>query len=300
MTTRRLNTIYDYSGLRLHRDGARVQQSSQNHRSRTARSSIRDARGNWVARDAGGSSTIGGIKQVVEESEGEEFDTADMDGSSPPRAAESMGITKNNIRKPHKPDGRTSKRRKFAHNLDFLEASVPAQSIPPHGVLEQPSDGDFMFLPPSSDLLKSIHHYATVYYTSRNQLSNGSREYRKQQKERKLQKLGGHNSKQVTPEDDMGSDASASVDMDTPTEKRRTQGRKKKTEVKDHPIDMYRVMDGSALMAIGMLLQEHIAHLLEPHIADRWRDPHKLIVLDPEGTTKPDNEGEGQLHEVDQ
>lgn len=58
MSIRRKSTTHDLATLRLHPDGSRVQQSSVNARHRTAGSTVVDSRGNWVAKDAGGKSSV--------------------------------------------------------------------------------------------------------------------------------------------------------------------------------------------------------------------------------------------------
>lgn len=54
----RLSTVYDLGSLRLHPDGTRVAQSSKNLRTKKSTSTVRDARGNWIAKDAAGSTKV--------------------------------------------------------------------------------------------------------------------------------------------------------------------------------------------------------------------------------------------------
>lgn len=81
------------------------------------------------------------------------------------------------------------------------------------------------------------------------------------------------------------------VDEEEPDDKEgrsRRRGQKPKNPIGVSRRDMYKLMDGTALMAIGeellpqrifgllsfegVLLQEHVAHLLEPDIPDEWYD----------------------------
>lgn len=120
MSGRRLNTVYDYSSLRIHPDGSRVEQSSRNLRPRTSRTSIQDSRGNWIARDAGGLGTIGWYRKVREDKDGEsitlEEEPADL-GRKRKGKAKAAGYRKR--------DDRAEKRRKFVHDFDFLESPTP-------------------------------------------------------------------------------------------------------------------------------------------------------------------------------
>lgn len=65
MSTRRLSTVHDLATLRLHPDGTRVQNSDKNLRIRASKYAARDSKGNWFARDAGGT---GEVKQRLSKS----------------------------------------------------------------------------------------------------------------------------------------------------------------------------------------------------------------------------------------
>ena len=58
MNPRRQSTVHDLAALRLHRDGSRILNSDTNLSSRRAKYATRDARGNWIAQDAGGLGTV--------------------------------------------------------------------------------------------------------------------------------------------------------------------------------------------------------------------------------------------------
>ncbi|KAJ7890681.1 hypothetical protein B0H14DRAFT_2690329 [Mycena olivaceomarginata] len=131
------------------------------------------------------------------------------------------------------PQARSPKRRKVAHDFGFLETSLPHATTPA-------SASDSAFAVPSSDLLKYIHHFACNYYSDRAQLFHESRTWRKERKERRAREAA--EAKLMSP-------------SETVTPQRR---------------DMYKTMDGSALLTIGMLLQEHIGRILAPRIPDGW------------------------------
>lgn len=141
MSGRRLNTVYDYSSLRIHPDGSRVEQSSRNLRPRTSRTSIQDSRGNWIARDAGGLGTIGRYRRVREETDGEfislgEGESVDT-GRKGKGKAKAVGYRKR--------DDRAAKRRKFVHDFDFLETSISDTPTQP-GALPLPSSVNIFLL----------------------------------------------------------------------------------------------------------------------------------------------------------
>lgn len=58
MNIQRQSTVHDLATLRLHPDGSRVQQSSVSAKQRTAKYTVVDARGNWIAQDAGGQGSV--------------------------------------------------------------------------------------------------------------------------------------------------------------------------------------------------------------------------------------------------
>ncbi|KAF7294429.1 hypothetical protein MKEN_01435400 [Mycena kentingensis (nom. inval.)] len=128
-------------------------------------------------------------------------------------------------------------------HLDFLDADT---RLP----------GPSTFSPPSSDLLKCIHHYASSYYSERGQLFNDSRTFRKERKRRRLAKKARL---------ELGSDAES--EQEEPPKKMVAPA-----SAKERRKDMYKTMDGSALLAIGMLLQEHIAHNLAARIPVDWEE----------------------------
>lgn len=137
MSSHRLSTVYDYSSLRIHPDGSRVNQSSHNLRPRIAKVAVQDSRGNWIARDAGGSATVKRYRNVRDEtSEGEHFDfgNAEFDnaGSRTRRKNKGKGTVKETtvVNRRERNGRSTEKRRKFTHDLEFL-AEKPQVVGPP-------------------------------------------------------------------------------------------------------------------------------------------------------------------------
>lgn len=114
--------------------------------------------------------------------------------------------------------------------------------------------------------MKSIHHFSAHYYTDRGQLLNATRQYRKEKKARRLMRQqtkteinksrsgslvskGVSDEKEMDSEDD--SDKSSEEDDNSDSKLEASVIRKKK---KTYPKDMYKVFDGSVLMALGNLL----------------------------------------------
>lgn len=125
-------------------------------------------------------------------------------------------------------------------------------------------------------MLKCIHHLASMYYHEHGQLFDASREYRQ---ERRLEKLrdatrserpaiSGSSSYPTEPrqqnenedkeegDDDVDDSVDRDIGVDDPgtiTRAQRLKGRTKSRnrEKKNHRRDMYRMFDGSAMMAIG-------------------------------------------------
>jgi len=154
------------------------------------------------------------------------------------------------------------------------------------------------------DLLKCIHRFASEFYTERGQLLNISREYRKQRKKRARKRLralreeaglsspSGSSSSESSESDgdsensgsDAGKDqedeeAEAGPDPDDHGEgPSNPQGMKGKTKRKvPQPSgklynDMYKLFDGSAIMALGEevtnLIHLHLTHLFSPRNVD--------------------------------
>ncbi|KAF5387944.1 hypothetical protein D9615_000780 [Tricholomella constricta] len=263
----RLSTVYDFSSLRIHPDGSRVQQdSSKNRNLRYAASVAQDFRGNWIARDAGGLGIVKRHRRVREDDpdmdDGEEVD---LDAEREPVQHKGMGKDKEGMGG-RKLKPRPAKRQKFMHDFNFLVPATSSSSFSD----QQPL--------PSSDLLKSIHYFASTYYHERGQLMNvtkGYRQMRKQNLERRLEQ------KRKAEEDD---------DADALKPARRG-GMIKGAGKKIYPKDMYKILDGSALVAIGMLMQEYVARMLEVRIPDGWEEMVQQAYAEA-GVETPEEAGE--------
>ncbi|KIY53906.1 hypothetical protein FISHEDRAFT_68473 [Fistulina hepatica ATCC 64428] len=129
---------------------------------------------------------------------------------------------------------------------------------------------------PSSDLLQCIHHFASEHYTSRGMLLNSSKDYRAQKKARRARRLSERARTSSSSDEDTFHDNDESHDehslrkdeIEEGEDAKKSKGKGKKRDTRrlgyrtDVMRDMYKVMDGSALVAIGMLLEEHVAFLV--------------------------------------
>ena len=132
-SSHRLSTVYDYTSLRIHPDGSRVNQSSHNLRPRIARGAVRDSRGNWIARDAGGLATVKKYTSVRDEASDEEsFDFGDVEVQKSNNGPGSQG-NKRKGKAPHQRErnGRSAaKRQKFMNDFEFLATPQPVDGPP--------------------------------------------------------------------------------------------------------------------------------------------------------------------------
>jgi len=116
-SSRRRSSAYDFASLRLHPDGTRVSQSSSTNRNpRNSRLTLQDSRGNWIARDAAGLTTVPKYRRVRQLAQDEEQGSSSSSGKK--RKANGK-----------KPDPRAVKRRKFYDDFEFLTATVD-KSLP--------------------------------------------------------------------------------------------------------------------------------------------------------------------------
>ncbi|PIL37614.1 hypothetical protein GSI_01308 [Ganoderma sinense ZZ0214-1] len=289
MNPRRRTTVHDLAALRLHRDGTRVANSDSNSSSRRAKYTIRDARGNWVAKDAGGLGTVK-LRPAASQPEGEQDDDG---GESELEVDGELMKEEGVLPKPDKGKGRAresgdeeeiavntraGKRRRFDEDFSYLDPVTP--HIPggedPHSHPAEADPGTFPV--PSADLLKCLHYFATAYYTAMGQLYDASRESRKERKIRRGQKFkkteaAGSSPLSVGKELD---DAQGSSDEEDIEFEEDEEGEEDQEIAKD----MYKLFDGSALMALGMLFQEHVAGLLEPNVPEGWDQEFALAERD--------------------
>ncbi|KAF8314661.1 hypothetical protein F5887DRAFT_1042625 [Amanita rubescens] len=272
MANQRLSTIYDYATLRLHRDGTRVQQSDENyHVPKRKQFAIRDANGNWIAKDAGGLGMPNKTRYVRREEDDEQEYVSLGGGEEEQKVEKTDEWVLLERERTQKKDHRTEKRRRFDENLDFLDISHNASST--STPTREPS------LPaPSSELLKSIHYFTASFYTDQNELLDLGKTYRDRKKARErlryAAKKGKRNHVQQSEEDEE-SHSSEQESSEASTSMTKTSyglAKTRRNVRKKHQQDMYKVMDGTALMALGMLVQEHVARLVQGKVPDGWEE----------------------------
>ncbi|CAA7259403.1 unnamed protein product [Cyclocybe aegerita] len=215
-------------------------------------------------------------------------------------------------RKRKRIDQQKGKRQRFMAYDTYLasEDYFPTPAPPPaeSDAVARPSTTPNFVLPePSGDLLKCIHRYASEYYTERGQLLNSSRSYRIEQRAKQHQRHQQQREEGRTPspspsesssssgselDSESGSDSDEDYEegegAESNTKKGKGKGkgkgkakakgkgkRKRKTKRRGQSklyVDMYKVFDGSALLALGMLVQEHIAELLASQSLANWEE----------------------------
>ena len=95
------------------------------------------------------------------------------------------------------------------------------------------------------NFLKILHEYASRYYDERGLLVNGTTEYRKRRKLRAAVRASRRSSASKTPTEDSDFDSDSEDELDQEEEGEELG--------EDGPmvLDMYKTMDGTALVAIG-------------------------------------------------
>ncbi|KAF5329023.1 hypothetical protein D9611_013868 [Ephemerocybe angulata] len=312
MSNPRRAAVYDLTGLRIHADGQRVSQTSNNPRARYWEpGATQDARGNWIARDAAGSLEVHRfVKRRKSQGEGEEDldeDPAELEqGEEGEQEASGSGSTqtkkKSRKGKEREQDSgkekRSTKRRKFQDD-DFVKGKEIKLSGP------RTAGGHEL---PSAELLTAIHHFASHHYAENGMLINSSKQYRlrrKNQREAKAKakakavlaaaiaedEANGLGSSSKVPlnaqreSDEEGDEGAEEEEEELNTDDEKEKEKAEPASLKPLPIDepeagssrikgpgrpkrskqyrdMYKAMDGSALMAIGILCQEYVRHLV--------------------------------------
>lgn len=142
MSTRRLSTVHDLASLRLHPDGTRVQNNDKNLRIRASKYAARDSKGNWYARDAGGT---GEVKQRFaksrrEDAEEEESSAAEEANSKGKQRAGSESEDEREFK-----DYRARKRRRYLADESFIAPTTSGapstQGSPKASSSRLPSEG---------------------------------------------------------------------------------------------------------------------------------------------------------------
>ncbi|KAK7059115.1 hypothetical protein VNI00_001740 [Paramarasmius palmivorus] len=291
----RQSTVYDLSSLRLHANSERVQSDRRFRRSQLA---VRDSRGNWIAKDAGGLGRVTRYRTIRDKEQGREMSVDVARSEDEGLTSGGMAVT-NSEEEPVIKTKRARKRRKFYNDFDYIASQTThgsSSSTPqPEGLpLESTfSPNPVNLPPPSSDLLKCLHYVTNQYYHEHGQLLNSSKDYRREKKERRLAKLGTRHprplhAKTADEDEEDGSDSESSDESDNSdgdedakkssepmreAENKKKRRKKRKGEPKRQKtmlVDMYRTMNGSALMALGMLIQEHVIESLTPRIPEDW------------------------------
>jgi len=163
--------------------------------------------------------------------------------------------------KRQKKDPRTTKRTQFYHDFDFVlggkhgAEATPASNDPllPSSVSRAPPQ----IYPPTEtlteqDLLKCLHHFSAKYYSEKGQLIDAPRIARRKKRARMNADTGSRSSSRSTMDSISGgesdtSDTDISPASSTASRKPKQEGRQGTDLVKD----MYKMLDGSALVALG-------------------------------------------------
>ncbi|TFY59975.1 hypothetical protein EVJ58_g5441 [Rhodofomes roseus] len=289
MSTRRLSTVHDLASLRLHPDGTRVQNSEKNLRIRASKYAAQDTKGNWFARDAGGT---GNVKQrwakPRDEDADEESSSTDED-ELPAKNKGKQRATEDNEEEQLK-DNRARKRRRFYEDESFIAATPSggpsAQGSPKASssrLSESEPPADWVLPTPSAETLKCMHYFACNYYTAMGQLRDSTKGARRSKKARRRKRLqeeedGARSSEppdERAPHESSTEEESSSAPESEDDEDEDADGGNYKPQMRSRrqrraSPDMYKALDGSALMAISMFVQEHIAQLLSADIPDEW------------------------------
>jgi hypothetical protein len=187
MSIRRRSTIHDLASLRLHPDGSRVQNphikedeleldaSQQNLSSRRAHYVGKDAKGNWIAKDAGGRGFVKEIKAGSKRKSNANSSDEEIQLDSERRIDDPEGEAEQEGKKELK-DARAKKRRMFYEDYSFLEdagsTAGPSRSVslslPPQtqDELGVPSSVSLNHLPRSRTNQKYLRIFLKVFTTS--------------------------------------------------------------------------------------------------------------------------------------
>ncbi|KAH9031848.1 hypothetical protein EDB84DRAFT_1491679 [Lactarius hengduanensis] len=254
-TTKRRSTVQDYATLRLHPDGSRIKLRTPK-RNDPYHKAGRDARGNRVARDAAGLAVVPKRPAPLDDGRVETVSSGQDVSSGESRRA-----------KPRK-DNRRKRRRLDPHDVEFLRDSgnVPGNAD---------AVGETRWPVPSSDLLKCVNYFACQYYAARGLLLDQSREYCREKEQRKAEdrqkvRTGGSGDGPFV----------ADGDSDGNAKKEDPHDRECTVSSKGLP-GMYKALDGSALVAIGMLLQELVSTILKPNVPPGWEKEMEAAGLVP-------------------
>lgn len=132
---KRRSTVHDLASLRLHPDGTKVVNTETNLRPRKAKYVVKDASGNWVARDAGGVGRVKKRRAATEDArqtdgEDEEENAAVGPSSSAVNKGKGRATEENADTNPEDEanrekvvkDIRAKRRKAYEDDLDFLDS----------------------------------------------------------------------------------------------------------------------------------------------------------------------------------
>ncbi|KZV80116.1 hypothetical protein EXIGLDRAFT_756488 [Exidia glandulosa HHB12029] len=325
-SSRRYNSLYDLTSLRLHPDGLRVLPGDRIWRGTSFHSAapVKDSRGNIFASDAGGRSKLVRKRQRsrsrsasrerkrrASDASGSEFDPEDFHVDLENEGGEDGMDIDDDLK-----DRKAKMRRDFYADYSFLDEPETAEA--------KEREEMKRLHHPSSDLMKYIHYYAAEIYDKSGELFDASIGELRPDRPRKRLRAGSTRTASPAPPDlDHISSPSSASSSSSPSEdedaaavdeqdqddaglddgrlerlskwKKRTgrkvgrprttgislgRGKKKRRGLKVSR-NMFRAFDGSALFCIGLLVQEHVAKLIDQPLS---------LSLDAELETMDDEE----------
>ena len=263
---RRVTTVHDRAALRVHPNGTRVT-------ARESRYATEDLRGNRIAVNAGGTGNVKKRRRAAASDVGseplEEFDI-ETDEYQPSEKSSSTDSWAGTVegeseegggkRKRRKKDTRRMKQSQFYRNFDFvLGGTDETGTVPAFDDPLLPSSVGWVFIPirfPTNsmgqDLLKCLHRFAAEYYSNKGQLIDATRIVR----QKKRDKMNSGTGNRPSPRSTVGSTSGEESDNSgvgiapTPSAMLQTPRQKEQQEV-GLVKDMYKMFDGSALVALG-------------------------------------------------
>jgi len=199
-------------------------------------------------------------------------------GKQPARDSEPLNEDSEPEPEPEQLNTRTKRRLSFTRDYSFLDPpSVSVSSLEQDAYNSDASSSSSLpvvsFPDPAPELLKCIHHFASCHYRERGQLFDSSRNYRGKKKERRKQSQDNihalaanasrrnnadSDSEDLIDEEEEDTEEAEDEDDDMGVGDSSREGHRTDSCRKD----MYKALDGSALMAIGIVLQEQVAHTL--------------------------------------
>lgn len=287
--SKRYSTVHDFASLRLRPDGTRVTRKQADGKSQKYPThTVKDHRGNWIAQDAGGTGRVKTRYAARQDVDGEEGEDEELKGENV-AGPSTVNVDKGKGRALEEDlkDPRAKRRKLFAEDVGIYDSEPSPLSRPsaPSGEGADVHQSSHARPNPSSDLLKCIHYFASTYYSEMGQLRDASKEYRREKKLRRLKRqeqlrrtTKSRSASQLSDVlSDQDEERSSGESSDTDEESGVSVGKGKKVSKRRQakPLvgtDMYKILDGSALMAIGMLIQHHVESLATPRVPQTWEE----------------------------